>query len=157
MLSSLYAQVFPRKKKIDLGVLTGVISTCGSIERLSRDHLLPQIFLRRLKLTNAPYVCVIVFAIIGLAMFAIVDANMTILSDQFAMTFLLVMGLFALSNISLKFNRDRLVRQPRVPLSIVVLRAHHRFGDNSGKYRHVTLYGGVFCRVFSRCPGWDDV
>lgn len=54
-------------------------------------------------------------------MFAIVDANLTILSNQFAMTFLLVMGLFAVSNLSLKYNRDRLVRQPHVSLSIGLL------------------------------------
>ena len=121
MPCSLYVQIVPQNHKVDVGVLTGVISTCGFIERLSRDQLLPEIFLRRLKVTNAPYVCVIVFAIIGLAMFAMVDANLTILSNQFAMTFLLVMGLFALSNISLKFNRDRLVRQPRASLPIVLL------------------------------------
>ena len=102
------------------GVLTGIISSCGSIERLTRDHILPPFFLRRLKYANAPYISIIIFASIGLAMFAVVKTNLTILSGQFAISFLLMMGLFALSNIFLKFNRDRLVRDPHVSLGIVL-------------------------------------
>jgi hypothetical protein len=109
------------KIKLIAGVLTGIISSCGSIERLARDHVLPPFFLLRTKLTNAPYISIIVFTVIGLAMFGVVDANLTILSGQFAISFILVMGFFALSNILLKFNRDRLVRKPRVRLPLVVL------------------------------------
>lgn len=103
-----------------IGVLTGIISSCGSIERLSRDHILPAFFLHRTKCTNAPYLSIIIFAVIGLAMFGVVDTNLNILSGQFAISFILVMGLFALSNLALKFNRDRLVRRPRVHLPIVM-------------------------------------
>jgi len=102
------------------GVLTGIISSCGSIERLARDHILPPFFLRRIKYTKAPYISIIIFTIIGLAMFAVVNTNLTILSGQFAISFILVMGLFALSNIFLKFNRDRLVRDPHVSLGLVL-------------------------------------
>jgi hypothetical protein len=54
-------------------------------------------------------------------MYGVTDANLTVLSGQFAMSFLLVMGLFTISNIFLKFNRDRLERQPRVSLTLVIL------------------------------------
>jgi amino acid transporter len=102
------------------GVLTGIISSCGSIERLSRDHILPAFFLRRTKSTDAPYLSIVIFAVIGLAMYGVVDTSLTILSGQFAVSFIAVMGLFALSNLLLKFNRDRLVRTPRVGLPIVI-------------------------------------
>jgi hypothetical protein len=49
-------------------------------------------------------------------MYAAVNTSITILSGLFAMFFLLVMGLFVLSNLLLKFNRDRLVRAPYVSL-----------------------------------------
>jgi amino acid transporter len=103
------------------GVLTGMISSCGSMDRLSRDHILPSFFTRRTKLTNAPFISICIFTGIGLAMFGVVGANINILSGQFAISYLLVMGLFALSNLFLKFNRDRLVRSPRVALPTVVL------------------------------------
>lgn len=103
------------------GVLTGIISSCGSIEQLSRDHVLPTLFLHRMKFTNAPYISIIMFTIICLAMFAASDMNLTILSGQYAITFLLVMGLFAISNLLLKFNRDRLERKNRVGLPLVFL------------------------------------
>jgi len=96
--------------------LTGIVSSCGAIERLSRDHVLPSFFLCRLKYTNAPYLSILTFTIIGLAMYGVVGTNINVLSGQFAISFILVMGLFALSNIFLKFNRDRLQRSPRVGL-----------------------------------------
>jgi amino acid transporter len=99
-----------------VGVLTGIISSCGAIERLSHDHILPSFFLRRLKYTDAPYLSILTFIIIGLAMFGVVGTNINILSGQFAISFICVMGLFCLSNIFLKFNRDRLQRIPRVGL-----------------------------------------
>lgn len=102
------------------GVLTGMISSSGNIERFTRDHILPSFFLRQLKYTNGPYVSIIIFAIIGLAMFGVVGANLTILAGQFTISFLILMGLFALSNIFLKFNRDRLIREPRVSLGLVL-------------------------------------
>jgi amino acid transporter len=116
-----WGQVSYLKFWFTIGVLTGIISSCGSMERLSRDHILPDFFRRRIKLTDAPYVSIILFVSIGLAMYGVVGANITILSGQFAISFILVMGLFALSNLYLKFNRDRLVREPRVGLFTVFL------------------------------------
>jgi len=73
-----------------------------------------------MKYTQAPYISVIIFTVIGLAMFGVVGGNLTILSGQFAISFILVMGLFAISNLLLKFNRDRLVRSPRVSLPLIL-------------------------------------
>lgn len=73
-----------------------------------------------MKSTDAPYISIIIFAVIGLAMYGVVDTSLTILSGQFAVSFIAVMGLFALSNLLLKFNRDRLVRTPRVGLPVVI-------------------------------------
>ena len=62
-----------------------------------------------------------IFAITSLTIFAVVDMNITILSGVFTIAFLIMMGLFAFSNLLLKVNRDRLVREPRVSLPIVML------------------------------------
>ena len=105
---------------LTIGVLTGIISSCGAIERLSLDHVLPTLFRRRLKFSNAPYVSIIVFTGIGLAMFGVVDANLSIIADQFTVSFLIILSLFALSNLFLKFNRDRLVRGKQVSLPFVL-------------------------------------
>jgi hypothetical protein len=121
MPCSFWAQVSHLKSQFTVGVLTGIISSCGSLERLSRDHVLPDFFRRRIKLTDAPYISIIIFVVIGLAMYGVVDANITILAGQFVISFILIMGLFALSNLYLKFNRDRLVRHPRVGLPTVIL------------------------------------
>ena len=102
-------------------MLTGTISSCGALERLSYDHVLPSFFLRRLKFTNAPYVSIVIFTITSLAILAVVDANITILSGIFTVAFLIMMGLFVVSNLLLKVNRDRLSRQPRVSLFILGL------------------------------------
>ena len=101
------------------GVFTGIISSCGSLEQLARDLILPSFFLRRMKVTEAPYVSITFFTVICLALFGVSGTNLTILDGQYAIAFLLVMGLFALSNLLLKFNRDRLVRKDRVGLPLV--------------------------------------
>ena len=88
---------------------------------MSYDHILPSVFLRRLKFTHAPYVSIISFALTSLAIFAVVDTNISVLSGIFTVAFLILMGLFAISNLSLKVNRDRLVREPRVGLPVVIL------------------------------------
>jgi len=54
-------------------------------------------------------------------MFGFAGTNITILSGLFTISFLIVMAFFALSNLLLKVNRDRLIREPRVGLPIVIL------------------------------------
>lgn len=98
-----------------------MISCCGSIERLSRDHVLPPFFLHRTKYTNAPYLSILLFTLLGLLIYAASDTSLPLLSGLFAMSFLLIMGLFVLSNLLLKFNRDRLVRTPHVSLPHLVV------------------------------------
>ena len=142
---------------LTLGVLTGIISSCGSIERLTRDHILPPFFLRRIKYTKAPYISIIIFTIIGLAMFAVVNTNLTILSGQFAISFILVMGLFALSNIFLKFNRDRLVRDPHVSLGLVLFALCVVSAAVTGEYCQISCYCWIFRSVFCRCICCDDL
>ena len=104
-----------------VGVLTGIISSCGIIERLSLDHVLPKVFLRRISFSKAPYISIIFFVGVGLAMYGVVDANLDIIAGQFTVSFLVIMGLFALSNCLLKFNRGRLVHESaQVPLPLVL-------------------------------------
>jgi hypothetical protein len=100
--------------------MTGIIASCGSIERLSHDRILPPLSQRRTKWTNAPYLSIIIFTLIGLAMYGVVRANLEIISGQFVICFLVEMALLATSNLLLKVNRDRLVRSPRVKLPVIL-------------------------------------
>ena len=107
--------------------------------------------------TKAPFVSIITFAVIGLAMFGVVDTNLSILTDQFTLCFLIIMGLFALSNVFLKFNRDRLVREPHVPLPIVLSALAIVAAAIAGNVTTITCHSGLLYRILHCRVGYDDV
>ncbi|THH31703.1 hypothetical protein EUX98_g2455 [Antrodiella citrinella] len=102
------------------GVLTGVLGVCELAERLARDRLLPQAFLRRLG-TGAPIVSIMSFLVFNIIIYASSGFNLVIISKMFSFVWLIVMTLFPLSVLLLKFNRGRLPRDRRVPISVVFL------------------------------------
>jgi len=102
------------------GVLTGVLGACELAERLARDMLLPRAFLRRL-VTGAPFVSITSFLVFNCIIYASSGFNLVIISKMFSFVWLIVMTLFPLSALLLKFNRGRLPRNRRVPISIVFL------------------------------------
>ena len=81
-------------------------------------------------------------------MFAVVDANLNILSGIFTVSFLIMMGLFAISNLLLKVNRDRLVRKPRTGLPIVLVALVIVFAAIAGNITMSPVIVGYFSAFF---------
>ncbi|KAI0070664.1 hypothetical protein K474DRAFT_1669815 [Panus rudis PR-1116 ss-1] len=103
------------------GVLTGILGASELSNRLSHDRLLPQLFLRRLPVTGAPFASMISFAVFCGVLYATAGASLSIVSKMFSCIWLIVMTLFPVAVLLLKFNRGRLPRQPHTPLSVVFL------------------------------------
>ncbi|KAI0790136.1 amino acid permease-domain-containing protein [Irpex lacteus] len=103
------------------GVLNGILSACELFERLARDRLLPQLFRRRLPITDAPAYSILAFFGFSFALYAISGANLSIVSKMFSLIWLTVMALFPLAALLLKFNRGRLYRETSAPLVEVLL------------------------------------
>jgi len=90
-------------------------------------------------------------------MFGVVKGNLAILADQFTLCFLIIMGLFAISNIFLKFNRDRLVRESHVLLPLVILALVIVCVTIVGKCCLLACYGRLLSRVFPGFLRGNDV
>ncbi|KAI0338562.1 hypothetical protein BDW22DRAFT_1362598 [Trametopsis cervina] len=103
------------------GVLTGILGACELFEQLSRDHLLPALFTRRLPITRAPAYSICAFSGFSFVIYATSGANLDIVSKMFSLVWLTVMALFPLANLLLKFNRGRLAAVSRAPLAEVLL------------------------------------
>ncbi|TFK19141.1 amino acid permease [Coprinopsis marcescibilis] len=103
------------------GVLTGILSACELLERLSQDRILPKAFLKLTRKTNAPYISVLSFSAFCALIYATAGASLRVISEMFSLVWLTVMTLFPLSLLLLRFNRGRLHRTSRTRLSVVVL------------------------------------
>ncbi|KAA1477796.1 hypothetical protein DENSPDRAFT_787193 [Dentipellis sp. KUC8613] len=96
------------------GVLTGVVSAGGLIDRLAQDNVLPQVFLAKLPVTKSAYVATLTSLAISLLLFVASGMSLNTVSSAFSVAFLFVMFLYCFSNLLLKVNRSRLPREPRV-------------------------------------------
>ncbi|KAG7451572.1 AAAP amino acid permease [Guyanagaster necrorhizus] len=101
------------------GVLTGILSACELLEKLTSDRVLPQLFVHPLPFFRSPYVSVLSFSAFSGVIYATTGANLAIVSKMFSLVWLSVMALFPICLLLLKFNRGRLPRTPRTPVSIV--------------------------------------
>ncbi|KIJ64677.1 hypothetical protein HYDPIDRAFT_111242 [Hydnomerulius pinastri MD-312] len=102
------------------GVLTGILSACELLAELSRDRVLPRVFMATLGFTGAPYVSVLSFVGFSGAIYASTGADITVISKMFSVVWLAVMTLFPLSLVLLRFSRPRLPRVSKCPLSVVI-------------------------------------
>ncbi|KAK0236350.1 AAAP amino acid permease [Armillaria nabsnona] len=103
------------------GVLTGILSACELFEKLTNDRVLPQVFIHPFPFSRSPYVSVLSFAVFSGIIYATTCASLVIMSKMFSLVWLSVMALFPISLLLLKFNRGRLPRTPKTPVSIVIL------------------------------------
>ncbi|KAJ7235606.1 amino acid permease-domain-containing protein [Mycena haematopus] len=103
------------------GVLTGILSACELFEQLAHDRIVPQVLLRVLPFSGAPYISVIVFTAISAILYASTGASLAIVSKMFTLVWLTVMGLFPLALLLLRFNRARMPGTRTTPLSLAVL------------------------------------
>ncbi|KAF7375410.1 Aaap amino acid permease [Mycena sanguinolenta] len=100
------------------GVLTGILSACELFEQLARDRVVPQMLLRVLPFSGAPYISVLVFTAISAILYASAGASLSVLSKMFTLVWLTVMGLFPLALLLLRFNRGRMPGTRTTPLSL---------------------------------------
>ncbi|KAK7040709.1 hypothetical protein VNI00_009615 [Paramarasmius palmivorus] len=103
------------------GVLTGILSACELFEQLAHDRILPNLFLRALPITKAPFVSVLSFVGFCAVIYSSTSASLTIVSKMFSLVWLAAMSLFPISLLLLKFNRGRLPRESNHPLTIILL------------------------------------
>jgi len=101
------------------GVLTGILGACELSERLARDRILPRFFLRTIPITKAPFFAIIWFTVFCGLLYASTGANLAIVSKMFSFVWLMVMTLYPLAVLLLKFSRGRLPRKPHTSLSMV--------------------------------------
>ncbi len=93
-------------------VLTSFIGVSGLLERMTLDRILPPFFLKKNK-RNSSYRIIILFLIISISVLLISHGRVEVLAGVYTISFLSVMGLFAIGNILLKVKRARLPRQIR--------------------------------------------
>ena len=91
-------------------VLTSFIGVSGLLERMTLDRILPPFFLKKNK-RNSPYRVIILFLVISISVLLITRSQVAALAGVYTISFLSVMGLFAIGNILLKVRRSRLPRQ----------------------------------------------
>ncbi|KAJ7136289.1 AAAP amino acid permease [Mycena filopes] len=101
------------------GVLTGILSACELFQQLAHDRIVPQLFLRVMPFSGAPYVSVLAFTAINGVLYASAGARLDVVSKMFSLVWLTVMGLFPLALLLLRFNRGRLPRERTTPLSVI--------------------------------------
>lgn len=94
------------------GVLTGVLTADGLIGRLTRDRVLPQVFVSELPITGSTWLATLFSLLLALLLFLASGMNLATVSSMFSISFLFVLFLFTISDILLKINRPHLPRQP---------------------------------------------
>ncbi|KAF8183234.1 amino acid permease-domain-containing protein [Mycena galopus ATCC 62051] len=110
------------------GVLIGIIGVCELFTKLAHDRIVPHAFLRTLHLTDArwlpflrteaPYVSVAAFMGCNVVMYASAAGQLGVVSNMFSLVWLTVMALFPVALLCLQFNRGRLPRASKTPLSV---------------------------------------
>ncbi|KAJ7230350.1 amino acid permease-domain-containing protein [Mycena pura] len=103
------------------GVLTGILSACELFEQLALDRILPQVFLNVLPLSDAPYISILAITALNAVFYASAGASVAVVSKMFSLVWLIVMGLFPLSLLLLRFNRGRVPREHSTSLSVIAL------------------------------------
>ncbi|KAG1819188.1 amino acid permease-domain-containing protein [Suillus subaureus] len=101
------------------GVLTGILSACELLVKLSCDCVLPRVFLATVPATGAPYVTVFSFIAFSALIYASTGANLVVISQMFTMVWLAVMALFPICLVLLRFSRPRLPRASQCSLFFV--------------------------------------
>ncbi|KAJ7844513.1 amino acid permease-domain-containing protein [Mycena olivaceomarginata] len=103
------------------GVLTGILSATELFSQLAYDRVVPQVFLRVLPVSGAPYVSVLMFTGMSGVLYASTGASLAIVSKMFSLVWLTVMALFPLALLLLRFNRGRMPRARTAPMGCLVL------------------------------------
>ncbi len=101
-------------------VLTSFIGVSGLLERMTLDRILPNILLKKNRF-GSTYLIAITFFLLCISVLFITSGGISALAGVYAISFLLVMALFAIGNILLKIKRKRLPRPERAsPIAIII-------------------------------------
>ena len=101
-------------------VLTSFVGVTGLIERMTLDRVLPAYFLKKNN-RGSSYRIIILFFLLSVSILMITHGKVDALAGVYTISFLSVMGLFAIGNILLKIKRKRLPRPERATWAAVFL------------------------------------
>lgn len=103
------------------GMATGIFTACNLMTTLTHDGVLPKFALRPMPLTGQPFLTPIFFLLACIVMYATAAFRLATMSSIFSVTVLTVLLMYPISNILLKFNRDRLPRKYKTSLMMTAL------------------------------------
>ena len=101
-------------------VLTSYIGVTGLLERMTLDRIVPAFFLKKNR-RGSSYRIIIMFFVLSVSVLFSTHGEVGVLAGVYTISFLLVMGLFAIGNILLKIRRRRLPRPEWAGWSTVLL------------------------------------
>ncbi len=101
-------------------VLTSFVGVTGLLERMTLDRIIPPFFLKKNK-KGSSYRIIIMFFLLSTSVLLITKGNVKLLAGVYTISFLSVMGLFAVGNILLKIRRNKLPRPEKAPWLAVLL------------------------------------
>ena len=101
-------------------VLTSFVGVSGLIERITLDRILPGWLLKKNK-RGSSYRIIIMFFLLAVSILLITMGEVETLAGVYTISFLSVMGLFALGNILLKLRRKKLPRPEKASWMAVVI------------------------------------
>ncbi|KAI8816639.1 amino acid permease-domain-containing protein [Fimicolochytrium jonesii] len=93
------------------GVLSSFVGIMGLMKHMASDHLLPHFLLHTNTLTHTNHYIIAAFTLLCLLLITVTANNTTLLSLLFAIAFLCLLILFAVTNLLLKYKRGRLKRE----------------------------------------------
>ncbi|KAI5454120.1 hypothetical protein NCC49_005110 [Naganishia albida] len=102
------------------GVLTGAVTSCSLIERLTADRALPAVFNRRLPKTGSLWMACALYLALCLIIYSASRFDLVQASNLFSMAFMTVLFGFAICGVVLKITRNRLKRSYQAPLAVVL-------------------------------------
>ncbi|RLD73229.1 MAG: APC family permease [Bacteroidetes bacterium] len=93
-------------------VLTSFVGVSGLLERMTLDRIMPRFFLKKNQ-RGSSYRIIIMFFLLSVSVLLITKGKVELLAGVYTISFLSVMGLFAIGNILLKIRRANLPRPER--------------------------------------------
>ena len=135
-------------------VLTAYVGVTGLVRRMSLDRCLPQFLLRENPWRDTNHWIILLFYFLCCSILVMSGGRVETLAGVYTISFLGVMGLFALGNMLLKVQRARLPRSVRASWPAVVFGLGRRVrgaGGKSAAQSRRTVK--IFATLFRRCPG----
>lgn len=140
-------------------VLTSYVGVTGLVRRMALDRCLPQFLLHENNWRKTNHWIIIGFFVLSCLILAITEGNVASLAGVYALSFLSVMALFALGNLLLKKTREKLPREEKARLwvvlfclsSVLLAATYHITVTNLRSFlTFVLLLGGAVAVMFSR-------